>query len=335
MTDTPGAVAPLTLQDAMAARTQLGTLIKGEVANVILMIEQANGLLDFSRLRPTPRALPALSRVVQTAATSYSTCELIGYASAGLTAGRERMWIPVADVPMLRAIADGATDPANMRLFNPSKSPLDELRLGAMRVSIGPVTAIFVQSLTDNQVLAQSTRIGMMVKRGVIDLPPKGDILLFSRSVDAVLVGEIAFFKDRPGFQRIFGYLQEMQEQAAATFKVVTGTLRIDGLDIMTGVVTSSPAMLGKMASIQRKLEKYPKYKAALTMSNLVKFIGSHPECGVDVRGIGGEAQLVFQNDPQHRFKILKLLDDDYLRSELTDMDYEANSKGAPVERPK
>ena len=151
--------------------------------------------------------------------------------------------------------------------------------------------------------------------------------------INAVLVGEIAFLKDRPAFQRIFGYLHEMQEQAAATFQLVTGTLRIVGLDIMTGVVTSSPAMLGKMASIQRKLEKYPKYKAALTMSNLVKFIGSHPECGVDVSGIGDEAQLVFQNDPQHRFKILKLLDDDYLRSQLTEMDYEANSKGAPVVR--
>ncbi len=333
MTDTPGAVAPLTLQDAMAARAQLGALVEGAVANVILMIEQTSGLLDFSRLRPTPRALPALNRVVQSAAKSYSTCELIGYAPAGLTAGRERMWIPVADVPMLRAIADSTTDPANMRLFNPSKSPLDELRLAAMRVPGGPVAAVFIQSLTDNQVLAQSSRIGMVVKRGVIDLPPKGDILLFSRNVDAVLVGEIAFFKDRPAFQRIFGYLHEMQEQAAATFQLVTGTLRIVGRAIMTGVVTSSPAMLGKMASIQRKLEKYPKYKAALTMSNLVKFIGSHPECGVDVRGIGDEAQLVFQNDPQHRFKILKLLDDDYLRSQLTEMDYEANSKGAPVVR--
>jgi hypothetical protein len=39
----------------------------------------------------------------------------------------------------------------------------------------------------------------------------------------------------------------------------------------------------------------------------------------------------VFRNDPQHRFKILKLLDDDHLRSELTTLEYEANSKGLPV----
>jgi hypothetical protein len=335
VTDTPGVVAPLTIEHAISARKQLETFVEGEVGNVILMIEQANRLLDFSRLTPTPRALPALNGVVRGAAKAYSNCELIGYAPAGLTAGRERMWIPVADVPMLKAIADSTVDPANIRLYSPSKSPLDELRLAAMRVQVAPTTAIFIQSLTDNQILAQSTRIGMMVKRGVIDLPPKGDILLFSRTVDAVIVGTIAFFKDRPAFQRIFGYLEAMKAQAATTFQSVTATLRIEGLDVMTGVVTDSPAMLGKMASIQRKIERYPQYREALTMPKLVAFIAAHPECGVDVKGEGDDAHLVFVNDAQHRFKILKLLDDDYLRSQLTELDYEANSKGAPVERKK
>ena len=99
----------------------------------------------------------------------------------------------------------------------------------------------------------------------------------------------------------------------------------------MATVVTGSPAMLGKMASIQRKLDDYPQYRAALTMPNLVAFVRKHPECEVEIQGDGDAAQLVFRNDAQHRFKILKLLDDDYLRSQLTELNYEANSKSAPI----
>jgi hypothetical protein len=99
----------------------------------------------------------------------------------------------------------------------------------------------------------------------------------------------------------------------------------------MAAAVTGSPTMLGKMASIQRKLDKYPQYRAALTMPKLLEFVGAHPECEVEISGVGDAAQLVYRNDPQHRFKILKLLDDDYLRSDLTSLEYEANSKSAPI----
>ena len=99
----------------------------------------------------------------------------------------------------------------------------------------------------------------------------------------------------------------------------------------MAAAVTGSPAMLGKMASIQRKVNQYPQYRQALTMPRLLAFVVDHPECGVEIVGEGDSAEFVYRNDPQHRFKILKLLDDDYLRSELTRLEYEANSKSAPI----
>jgi hypothetical protein len=66
-------------------------------------------------------------------------------------------------------------------------------------------------------------------------------------------------------------------------------------------------------------------------MPKLVAFVRRHPECGVEVTGTGGDARLVFRNDARHRFKILKRLDDDYLRSQLTTLEYESNSKSAPL----
>jgi hypothetical protein len=47
----------------------------------------------------------------------------------------------------------------------------------------------------------------------------------------------------------------------------------------------------------------------------------------IDTEEVEGERELVFRRDPQRRWRILKVLDDDYRHSSLTDTDYEANSK--------
>lgn len=75
--DDPGA-----RQEALANLTALTHMDQGVVSSVILMLRQPDGLLDFAQLIPTPRALPALNEVVQSAATEYADSALIDYASA-------------------------------------------------------------------------------------------------------------------------------------------------------------------------------------------------------------------------------------------------------------
>ena len=48
-----------------------------------------------------------------------------------------------------------------------------------------------------------------------------------------------------------------------------------------------------------------------------------------------GQEQLVFQTDPEHRWRILKLVDDDYLRSSMTDHRYEVNFQDGAPPRPR
>ena len=212
---------------------------QGTVSSVILMVRPPDGLLDFAQLLPTQRALPALNEVVQAAATEYADSALIDYDAAASTAEGEVMWISVADVEMLQTIVEGTRDPANMPPFDPAAVRLAQLKLAAMQVTVAGVTAVFIQALSANQIVARSRRgIGLLIRRGQIDAP-RGELLLFSRDVAAVVVGNVAFFKDRAGFQRIFGFLQEMQQQAGATLEAVTQNLRIDGMDLMQLAVNS------------------------------------------------------------------------------------------------
>jgi hypothetical protein len=64
-----------------------------------------------------------------------------------------------------------------------------------------------------------------------------------------------------------------------------------------------------------------------MTMPRLTRFVREHRHLGIEVEGSGSSASLVFNPAPATRFKILNLLDDDYLRSVLTERDYEAGSK--------
>ena len=314
--------------EALASLTQLG---QAPVSGVMLIAGKKDEPPEVSQLVPTERALPALNGVVQAAAESFADSEIIYYGPAATTADGQVMWIETSEVPLLKAIIDESADLAGMPVFDPGKAKLALLRLTAMRTSVNGRSAVFVQALRRNQIVARSRQIGVVVRRGVIDLPPSGQMLLFSRDVAAVALGDVAFFKNRAAFQQLFGYLEELEQQADATFRSVTINLRIAGYEQMASAVSGSPAMLGKMASIQGKLDQYPQYREALTMENLLTFIKAHPECEVEVTGEGEATQLVYRNDPQHRFKILKLLDDDYLRSELTTLEYEANSKSSPI----
>jgi hypothetical protein len=295
----------------------------------VLLISGDNDVL-ISQLQPTPRAAPALIDVTKRVSDGYRECEVIDYGPAASTVGDQIMWVPIDSVPLLETILDDSSDLSNIEEFDPKTMKIAKSRMAAIRAEVHGSAVVFVQALRGGQVVARSSRFGVLVKKGVIDVP-EDDILLLGRDVTAMVFKSYVFFSDRSSFQRLFNMLEELQAQAAATFAEVTSELEIDGLDTMLAAVTSHPSMLGKMASIQRKLDQYPQYKAAMTMPKLLKFARGHPEYQVDLSGEGDDAKLVFRNDPQHRFKILKLLDDDYLQSQLTDLEYEANSKGPPV----
>jgi hypothetical protein len=52
-----------------------------------------------------------------------------------------------------------------------------------------------------------------------------------------------------------------------------------------------------------------------------------HPDVGIDITGSGAAQALVFDPAPAKRFRILNLLNDDYLKSVLTEREYEVTSK--------
>ena len=302
----------------------------GSLTGILLALVPPKIPPEISQARLTPDAATAITEVVQKTASEYVDYEVTDYQPSGSPADGQVMWMNSQDVPLIGQLFSDFEDLANVPLLNPKNSNLKHLRFAAIRAEAGTSHAIFLQYLPANQVLARTKRLGLVFRGDTFDTP-KGEIVMLGNDFIAVVIGHFVFFKNRKAFQQLFGFMEEMRQQANETFLAVTAQLRIDGLEQMLHAVIGAPAMLGKMASIQRKLTRYPSYLKAMTMPNLLKFIGEHPQCGVEITGHGDNAKLVFRSDAQHRFKILKLLDDDYLHSELTALDYESNSKNDPL----
>ena len=79
--------------------------------------------------------------------------------------------------------------------------------------------------------------------------------------------------------------------------------------------------MLSKLASIAQK-----PYLQNLNIENVKQIIAEF-ELDIDTADVNGTESLVFDSHPQRRWEILKLLDDDFLSSTMTELKYEVNSK--------
>lgn len=138
--------------------------------------------------------------------------------------------------------------------------------------------------------------------------------------------GDTVVMKSNSAYESLFGALPDLRVQAAATFAATLGKLDIVGADALQAACESDLNMMRKLLSIQHKMEQ-PGYPEALDMSSVLTFLERNIHVDVEVDRTGERPALVFSSQPQHRWALLKLLDDDYLRSDLTNINYEANSK--------
>ena len=175
--------------------------------------------------------------------------------------------------------------------------------------------------------LKKKRTLNLILKNGKYDRLEASQLLLIKNEFDVVVIKGYAFFFTKTRFEQTFGFLGELRDSSGRTFDSVTTHLKIKGRDELRLACMSQPQMMAKMASISRSMAANPEYAAAMTMPNLLRFIKDHPNLGIETAGVGDDEEIVFNSSPVSRFKILNLLDDDYLSSKLTEIEYEANSK--------
>lgn len=286
-----------------------------------------DGALEGYLLGTTKPAQAALAGIAETTRERVLNSNLIAYGPAVLVPPQHVMHVAQEGAATLSQIQDTVLAGDNAP-FDAKADYAQNVTMVAARFTTESHEVATFYRVSDPLLRFTKSKVLGLIQRGnQYDRMEPTDVLLMRAEFDVVVVRGHAFFFKKPTFERAFGFYAELKAASAATFDRVTAGLKIRGLDELKKACTSQTQMMAKMASIQRSMEDDAAYAASMTMANLITHIEQHPHVRIDIVGSGNNRELVFDPALERRFQILKLLDDDFLRSVLTSREYEAGSK--------
>lgn len=191
--------------------------------------------------------------------------------------------------------------------------------------------AVFVRTGVRSEVVTTKKKTALVFSNGVYNVVDSNQLVLNDRW-DAVIIGDYVVGANLTKFENAFGFTKRIFAAAETAVTTHFRKLRIAGFGALAEGCRSHSGMARKAASIGRKMDTEPAYAAAMAMDPLLAFVDAHAAAvKIDTRDDPSGRMLVHDHeDRAGQWAILKLLDDDYLTSELTKAFYEAPSKSKP-----
>jgi hypothetical protein len=231
----------------------------------------------------------------------------------------EWLVIPLADHPPLKAAVERALAIEEGPIFGGEVEFVAHLRAFATILSRDGQRAAFIRRMSPRKELKRSGLVALLLTaRGFNRVEDR--LFLFDQEVDCIAwrghlyVGSVAALNALvPSFEVVVERVRDTLRRVAPL--VANG-------EAFEGAALAQPGMRSKLMQIAAR-----PYLDRLTMKELKAQIARR-KLAVEVeRGDDGEERLVFDPTREKRWLILKLLDDDYLDSRMTDERYEVNSK--------
>ena len=314
-------------------------LIEALRHDLAAIIEQSNPTADLHLVKDPRQDQPTIYRVPTSAdlatelaamcvlsARSATVCEFITWQPDYKAGSNQRIIRAAGDDPLTRLDARFRRTPTFPDYDDAvSLSESSNVLVVRLFAESGDQLARFYQRLGSAKALERSRRRTLLWQNETFrrvhtqTLVLEEDLRLAATDHGVVMTQPAVY-------EQLFGALPELASQADATYTATLGRLDIEGADQLAEACRTDLNMMRKLASIQAKLDD-PAYQEQLTQERLVSFIRDNPHVAVSLLEVDGQTKIVFDRGPQHRWAILKLLDDDYLRSDLTDAYYTSNSK--------
>jgi len=208
-------------------------------------------------------------------------------------------------------------------IFREEDEMVDHLRFYAIVVSPSARRhAVFFRTYSPKKELTRRAGFAALFGHGHYN-KVETKIFLFDRDVDCFSWGGYLFIYNIGAFQRIFRYFDELRARADETVTTILAQVPISNADAFRATGIGQMQMMAKLAQIARK-----PYLNRVTMQDIRRTIDAF-HLDVQIVQEDGQEKLLFEANPSKRWLILKMLDDDYLGSVMTDQKYEVNSKSA------
>ncbi|HET8579744.1 MAG TPA: Kiwa anti-phage protein KwaB-like domain-containing protein [Nitrospiraceae bacterium] len=222
----------------------------------------------------------------------------------------------------LQGIVESVSDLDNLEIFAEDEEVVRHLRLYAILVGSGSRKALFFRVASSKLELSQRGLFALLFRHGTFNKVDE-KVFLFDEEIDCFAWEDYMFIRSVNRFHRMFRYFEQLRAKADATLDTVLARVPVANAAEFRAAATGQLQMLGKLQSIASK-----PYLARVTMDDIQRAIKEY-DLDIEVQGAGASRALVFAPEPAKRWLILKLLDDDYLDSVMTNAKYEVNSKVA------
>lgn len=166
--------------------------------------------------------------------------------------------------------------------------------------------------------MSRSKKIAIFMKGGQYD-SFRDKLFLFDVYFDCLSYKEVMYILNKDSFQKIFRFYELLLKVAQKTLRTIQKYVPIDNFDAFSESCKGHYQKLAKLKNISTK-----PYLKQLNIKIFKKVI-KDCDLPIETTGRGANEKLVYNTSD--KWAILKLLDDDYLKSIMTGQNYEVNSK--------
>lgn len=208
---------------------------------------------------------------------------------------------------------------ADMEIFEAEEKFIAGLRFYVIAVQPpGGEPIYFFRSYTPKKMLSRSRFFAMVFNQGIYDqvIEPA---FLFDHHIDCVCHSGIMFIFKKDNFQDIFKLFEMIRKVGKETLDSIKATVPIQNFDDFARDCEGHLVKLLKLRNIAAK-----PYWGRITIENIKKVIEKN-KLSVQIVHTNDGEMLVY--DPSNKWVLLKLLDDDYLWSLMTEHSYEVTGK--------
>lgn len=176
----------------------------------------------------------------------------------------------------------------------------------------------FLRAYGQKKVLGRSRSFAVWLQDGTYDRVST-PIFLFDHHIDCVSVGNWLFVLKKDNAHEMFRTAQLLRQSADQMLADLRTSIPIANFE---GFARDCESHLLKLAKVRSILSK--PYLRQITMGRIQQVIATH-HLPLEIVEVAGCEQLLY--DPKQKWVILKLLDDDYLWSVMSDQRYEVSGK--------
>lgn len=208
---------------------------------------------------------------------------------------------------------------AQLPVFDGASKVINKLAFHVVAIQRSGQPDIYLfRKYSKTKELGRSKKLVTLFSGGTFDRIEE-PVFIFDDFIDAIWIGGHMAILHKDSYHRIFQFFEEVMQHAQTTLNNIQQAVPIDNAAQFHSDCMSNSNILIKLRSIAQR-----NYFASLTIDALEAKIQAH-NLPIQVVGTAPNKRLVY--DPQHKWKFLRLIDDAFLHSDMTGMNYEAAAK--------